>query len=353
MLSAVYHIVGFVILIGVLVCVHELGHFMVARWAGMKVYQFSIGFPPYLFSRTRNDIVYSIGSIPLGGFVRIAGMEPGDEKHPEGFGTKSLPWRFGVLIAGVVMNVLFAALVFALVYCVIGVPTKPKLPAMVDYVEKGMPAEKAGFKPGDQIVSVNGKRLVNPDKIREMIRNSDGKEPLEIVVRRGDRVLALSVKPLKRIVRMIGVGFAYERERVGLVKGTQMGVHKTYETIVGTLGLLKALLRGDKHAREGIGGPLAIIQVSGATAKEGLLPYLEFMASLSVSLALLNILPIPALDGGRILFLFVDGGLRLVGRRLDPKREAIVHLAGFAVLIFLILVVTAQDLGRWIGMVER
>jgi regulator of sigma E protease len=348
-----YTLLGFVVAIGVLVFVHELGHFMVARWSGMKVYQFSIGFPPYLFSRTRNDIVYSVGSIPLGGFVRIAGMEPGDEKHPEGFGTKSLPWRFGVLIAGVVMNVLFAALVFALVYCVIGVPTKPKLPATVDYVEKGMPAEKAGFHPGDQIVSVNGKRLINPDKIREMIRNSDGKEPLAIVVRRGDRVLTLSVKPLKRMVRMIGVGFAYERERVGLVKGTQMGVHKTYETIVGTLGLLKALVRGDKRAREGIGGPLAIMQVSGATAKEGLLPYLEFLATLSVSLALLNILPIPALDGGRILFLFVDGGLRLIGRRLDPKREAVVHLAGFAMLIFLILVVTAQDLGRWVGMVER
>lgn len=353
MLSVVYHIVGFVILIGVLVCVHELGHFMVARWAGMKVYQFSIGFPPYLFSRTRNDIVYSIGSIPLGGFVRIAGMEPGDEKHPEGFGTKSLPWRFGVLIAGVVMNILFAAFIFMLLYCVIGVPTKPKLPATVEYVEKGMPAEKAGFQPGDQIVSVNGKRLIHPERIRQVIRHSDAKEPLTIVVRRGDRLLTLSVKPLRHVVPMIGVGFAYERKRVGLLKGVKMGTHRTYETIAYTSALLKALLRADKHALEGVGGPLAIIQVSGATAKEGLLPYLEFMASLSVSLALLNILPIPALDGGRILFLFVDGALRLVGRRLDPKREAIIHLAGFAVLILLILIISAQDLGRWVGMVER
>ncbi|MCS6859443.1 MAG: M50 family metallopeptidase [Abditibacteriales bacterium] len=353
MLSVVYHIVGFVILIGVLVCVHELGHFLMARWAGMRVYQFSIGFPPYLFTRTRNGVVYSIGSIPLGGFVRIAGMEPGDEKHPEGFGTKSLPWRFGVLVAGVVMNILLAAFIFMLLYCVIGVPTKPKLPATVDYVEKGMPAEKAGFQPGDQIVSVNRKRLIHPEKIREVIRSSDGKEPLEVVVRRGDRVLTLSVKPLKRVVPMIGVIFAYEHERVGLVEGAKMGARKTYETIASTWALLKALLRGDKHAREGIGGPLAIIQVSGATVKEGLLPYLEFMASLSVSLALLNILPIPALDGGRILFLFVDGALRLVGRRLDPRREAIIHLAGFAVLILLILIVSAQDLGRWVGMVER
>lgn len=348
-----YTLLGFLIAIGVLVFVHEWGHFMVARWAGMKVYQFSLGFPPYLFSRTYKDIVYSIGIIPLGGFVRIAGMEPGDEKHPEGFGTKSLPWRFSVLFAGPLMNILLAVGIFALVYCVIGVPTKPKLPATIERVEKGMPAEKAGFKPGDQIVSVNSKRVVTPDKIREMIRHSDSKEPLRIEVRRGDHTLVLLVKPIKQTVRMIGVAFAYERERVGLVRGIKMGVRHTSYKIVETLILLKALVSGDKQAREGIGGPLAIMQVSGATAREGLVPYLEFLATLSVSLALLNILPIPALDGGRILFLFVDGGLRLVGKRLDPKREAMVHLAGFAVLIFLILIITAQDLGRWIGMVER
>jgi regulator of sigma E protease len=370
---------AFIVTLGVLVFVHEWGHYQFARWAGMKVNRFGIGFPPWVFTVRRNNIDYSIGALPIGGMVDIAGLgseeemmgtattgeAPGNARNPDApFGQKNfqdagLIWRFLTLFAGPLMNFLFAIIVAVLLFCVFGMADMDSTHRnRVHAVQIGLPAEKAGIQPGDLIIGVGGKKMDKFEDIAKAIR-SNGPKPLDLLVKRGDQVLTQHITPVlketdrldgkgKEKAPIVGIEFGVdwsrvEYKRVGFVEAVSRSWTAAYgmtSQIVGMLGRA-ATFRLSKEERDQIGGPVKIAQQVGSVAKEGnWRDSLALGVALSINLGLLNLLPFPALDGGRILFL----GYELIMRRpFDPRKEGIIHMAGMILLLAFMLFITLRD----------
>ncbi|MDI6895058.1 MAG: RIP metalloprotease RseP [Bacillota bacterium] len=330
-----------VLVLGLLVVVHEAGHFLAARRAGIKVHEFTIGFGPALYRRRVGETYYALRVIPWGAGVRIAGMEAGEADDPEGFSRKPVRTRAGVIFAGPLMNLVLAVALFTFIFAVLGIG---RATLTVAQVLPGGPAAGAGLRVGDRILEVDGRRMTSWDQVVAMVQASPGR-PLAFTVERGgvrrQAVVVPERSPTDQRVGFVGLAPVVRAERDALPGALWAGVKETYRvTILLIRGVLLAIT-GKVEAR--LMGPVGIGELIGQAARMGLRELMYLTAVLSANLALFNLVPIPALDGSRLMFL----GLEVVrGKPVDPARENLVHLVGFALLMLLFLVITYMDLAR-------
>ncbi|MGI9860392.1 RIP metalloprotease RseP [Moorella naiadis] len=326
------------IMFSILVLVHEGGHFLAAKRAGIKVEEFAVGMGPALLQGKWGETVYTLRAFPLGGFNRMAGMEGPNLGDPRGFNRQPVYKRMGVIGAGSGMNFLLALVLFIMVFMVIGIPADVNV---VGRVEPGMPAAQAGLSPGDRILQVDNIPISTWREMVDLINKHPG-EKLTLLVERGGQqrqVTLTTTRDPQSGVGLIGIGPTWERQ--GLWRSIALGTREAVEITRLIILSLVQMVTG-KVAAEVV-GPVGIVQLVGQAATYGLANVLNFMAVLSLDLGIINLLPVPALDGSRLVFL----GLEAVrGRPINPEKENFIHLIGFALLVGLLILITYHDLIR-------
>lgn len=347
-------VVLFLIILSILVLVHEAGHFIVARIVGVHVEEFGLGFPPRVKGWRRNRVLYSLNWLPLGGFVKLKGEQGEAQNDPDSFAAQPIGKRLVILVAGVAMNLVFAVLLLTTGFAV-GMPQVVDTEApgaasvreariQVVHVVPHSPAERAGIGIGDIVGMVNGTTFERISEFQHYVSQRPSQE-LTLVLERGDETRTLLVKPER----------AQESEParigVGLAKTAVVSypIHEAFVLAVKTTWVLTAgtfMMLGRAFSRlafDGFVGPVGIATYTATAAQLGFSYVINLMAQLSVSLAVINVLPIPALDGGRVLFALIE---KVRGRALRPVLENGIHLIGFFTLILLLLAVTVRDIGR-------
>lgn len=330
-------IVAGVVVFGILIFIHEFGHFVVARMVGIGVHEFSLGFGPRLWGIARGKTEYNLRAFPLGGFVRLVGMDPKDEEReqPYSFIRKPVPHRVAVILAGPVMNFALAAVALAVLIFFQAVPPPT---TRVGEALPGYPAAAAGIREGDRIVAIDGRRVNNWEDILYLVANRPEQEKV-LTVERDGRQFGVSIVPRKDKDGNAKIGL--KPERVGVLKSFIGGVEYTGRIIHLIVAFLAKMFVRDAPAD--IGGPVRVAVEIGRAAKFGFFPLIQLTAFLSINLGLFNLFPVPALDGARIGFLLWEGVTR---RPVDPEKENVIHLLGFALLILLMVVVTYHDIIR-------
>lgn len=354
--SGAVTVVSFILVLGLLVFVHELGHFAVAKWAGIKVEEFGFGFPPRMVTLfKKGETEYTINWLPLGGFVRMVGENGEGANDPRSFASKSRSWRAAVLVAGSTMNMILPVFLFAMI-AMSGVPDGANTGIVeVVAVEAGTPAAEAGLKMGDEIIFLAGQRVLNVGQLIQLIQNFKDRE-VTLDVQRDGELIAFELEP--RAVDdspqiKIGVAIIDQKEIVhyGPLNALGFGVEQTYNLFVLMVGGLSDLVGGlfaGTADTSAVTGPLGIMQLTGEIAQTGQLRnLLNFAAYLSINLAIINMLPIPALDGGRLIFVLLEA-LR-GGKRISAEREGLVHLVGMLLLLGLMAVISVFDLQRFLS----
>ena len=340
---AIISIASFVLLLLVLVGIHECGHFLTARAFGIRVTEFGFGFPPRLWSKRRGATIYSINAIPLGGFVRMEG-ENGDSASPDSFAAQPAWRRASVLSAGAAMNLLGALLLFFLVYTIAPVPQDVPLVAMV---QPHSPAAST-LKVGDRITAVNGVGVDSQTDAEDQIGCSLGKATV-LTIDRAGRTIQRTVVPRPNPAPGQGhVGF------LGSIVYTGTDGWSALKNSLGQPGIFLRSVWREITVRTcdpvGVTGPVGIAQATGSAANAvpdlGAGPVLYIAALVSLNLAIVNLLPIPALDGGRLLFVLIGVVRR---KRVSALREGMAHLIGMALLLTLVLLVSAHDISQWLG----
>ncbi|KJS16862.1 MAG: peptidase [Peptococcaceae bacterium BRH_c4b] len=325
---------------GLLIFFHELGHFTIAKLVGIKVHEFSLGFGPKIAGFLRGETRYNIRLFPLGGFVRMAGMDPEEEdfeSEKRGFNKKSVLQRISVILAGPLMNFVLAALLLAVIFLFQGVPVfAPK----VDGLVPGQPAERAGIAMGDKILAIDGKKIESWEELKRKIDNSPGKK-VNLLIQRDGKELNITVVPApqKDGLGKIGIYPGHELKKVGPVGALAAGASKTVEFSVLIIDFIGRMITGQE--RPDLGGPVRVVWEISKAVELGFIPLLTLAALLSINLGLFNLFPIPALDGSRILFLIIE---RFRGRPVDPRKENYIHMVGFGLLLMLIVVITYNDI---------
>ena len=342
-------IVAFLGVLAVLIIAHELGHFTTAKAFRIRVDEFGLGFPPRLLSVKRGETRYSLNAIPLGGFVKMAGEE--DPKVPRSLASKGIGTRLLVLSAGSIMNALLPLLLFSIAFMI---PHNLAVgQVLVEEVALGSPAAIAGIQAGDITLEVNGNPVRNTGDLYRYIQLNLGRETTILVEHSDATTEEVQVIPRWRPPQgqgAIGIAISMPNPTVvsqhyPLWEAIPIGAVEYIETFVlfknGILGMFTGVTPVE------IAGPVGIAQMTGEMAKAGVSPLLEFAAFLSINLAIINIFPLPALDGGRIAFVLLEWIRR--GRRISPKTEGKVHLVGFAMLMAAFLLITYQDIIRIIS----
>ena len=377
-----------------LIFIHELGHFAAAKWFGIRVTEFGFGFPPRAFGVSYRGTVYSVNWIPIGGFVRIVGEE--DPTDPESFARQSVLKRSVVLLAGSFMNLVLPVVIFTVLFML---PHDTLLggDVIIAGVAPASPANVAGLRPGDAIRSVDGHPVTHPEKLVDLVRGRAG-QPIELSIRRApavtgfrtspefmdiasvtvvprrnppklrvvevvtDRASEVSLSEARRYDSRLALGDTMTQGAIGVRIGLAnakfgrttdpvwRAVPRSFETIWNILvftwnGLVEGVAT---RSNPGIAGPIGIAHATDeVVSRLGISWIFQLTALLSISLGVLNILPIPALDGGRLAFVMLEWVRR--GKRISPKREGLVHLVGFVLVIGLILVLSYYDIVRILG----
>ena len=364
-----YTIFWFLLAIGPLIFIHELGHYFVGRWFGVKADTFSIGFGRELLGWTdKRGTRWKVGWLPLGGYVKFAGdMNPAStpndewlalpaEERNKTFQSKSVWQRFLIVLAGPATNFLFAIVAFMIIFGIYGYPSSP---ASVGTIERGSVAEAAGFQPGDRILSANGSTIDTFADLQTYIALRPG-EPMDFRVQRGAGEVQLHASPRQvtetdrfgnqaRIGRLgISPSGRIEFGRLPFYQLPGAAVEKTVDSVQTMLTALGQVITGRRSFSE-LGGPLKIAQVSGQQASLGWLSFFWFMTIVSINLGFINLLPIPLLDGGHLLFYAIEGVRR---KPLRPEAQEWAFRTGLAVLLALMIFVTFNDLASF-GLFEK
>ncbi len=337
--SAVFILFVFIILI----IPHEIGHFLMAKACGMKVDKFSFGLGPRLWGFKRGETECCIYALPFGGYVKVAGMERGYEHSERGFRKQPLGRRVLVLSAGSVANYLVAVILLTLTF-MIGFYTFNLEEAIIGEVTEGSPAASSGLSPGDRIVEINDESIDSWEDLAFSISNSE-EEVLELRIQRNDRIFDMKVRPVfypEAGRKMLGISPVRVLKREDPITSVAKGAQEAFVLTRAIFLALWGMITGEVPM-VGIRGPVGIAQFVGESVKMGVSSFLIVTALLSINIGLLNLFPIPALDGGRLLFLLLE---RIRGKPLDLKKEELVHYIGFLVLISLIFFATYQDVLR-------
>lgn len=337
-----------------LILFHELGHFLVAKYLGIGVERFSIGFGPKILGMRRGETEYRLSVIPLGGYVKLVGDDPRgpDGNHPRAFLTKPIGHRMAVVAAGPLANFALAIVIFAGVHWM-GIPT-PQISELpeVGEVMADSPAMQAGLQRGDRILAVEGRAVQRWEDLVETIHQHPN-VPLHLRIQRDSQELDVTVTPrpgmvIKNLeeveVGLIGVSPYAEVDivRYSAPVALWKGVEKTWEVTALTMVSLVRMVQGRISPRH-LAGPVGIFQMAGQQARVGILPLLMLMAVLSISLGILNLFPIPILDGGHLLFFAVEG---VLGQPVSPRKQEIATQVGLFLLMALMLTAFYNDLLR-------
>lgn len=356
-----------IIVFASLILFHELGHFILAKLVGVHVYEFSMGFGPRLLGFRIGETSYNLRLVPLGGFVRMAGMDPEEDEResqkileegsrpeiseqendkpiitPErSFMNKSVPKRMGIIAAGPIMNFVLAILLFAVGFFALGLPVNKNV---IGGVLEGKPAAQAGLKAGDVVKSIDNKPVKTWEDIVNIIHKNPEKQITMEISRNGEsKTIVLS--PIKDKESKQGmIGISYPTRRPGIIESVKLGVTKTYEMLKLTIYFLGKMLA--KQMPVELSGPVRITYELGKAAEMGILTMINFASFLSIQIGLFNLLPIPALDGSRLLFLGIEG---LRGTPIDSSKENLIHLVGLVLMLLLMVVVTYQDIVKLVS----
>ncbi len=359
-------LIVFILLFSLLILVHELGHFYWAKHFKVKVEEFGLGLPPKiktLFRKKGTD--YTLNWLPLGGFVRLLGendrqVKPEDKQIA--FFTKSRWQRSLILLGGIINNFLLGILFFSIIYSVLGIPQIKGKNILILKVEKGSPAEIAGIQPGEIIQSLNGKAVHSADFFTQMVKSQAGRMVTLKIAKVNPEGQISDQSQLKSIVPRanppanqgaLGVVISempliqYQKKPwylapfYGLVLGTKEAYEWSREIVFSFANLVKQSSQG--HLPQDLSGPVGIYKMTSQAQKAGWLTLMRFAAILSINLAIFNLIPFPALDGGRLLFVWLE---KIIKRKTLAKVENWIHTLGFGILILLLLLVTWQDLKR-------
>ena len=346
-------ILSVIVLLGVLIFVHELGHFLTAKLAGVGVLKFSLGFGPRIVGKKIGETEYLLSLIPLGGYVKLLGESEDDEiteaDRARSFLVQSVWKRMMIVATGPIFNFLLAALIFTMVH-IWGLPV---LLPKIGNIQEGSAALRAGLLKADLITAIDGKEIGRWTDMADLINDSGGKI-LNLTIKRGESLQIVSVQPTKFKVKNI---FGEE------VNSYKIGISPSPETKIERLNPFSAAVEGAKQtwvvskltllsvvkmfqgviSPKTLGGPIMIAQLAGAQVREGLIPFLLFMALLSINLAVLNLLPIPILDGGHLFFYLIEA---VTGREVNLKWRERAQQAGFALLVMLMIFVLVMDIER-------
>lgn len=335
------NVVLVILAFGSMIFFHELGHFLVAKRAGVRVHAFALGFGPQVFGWSRGGTTYSLNLLPVGGYVRMEGEDAEGEGGPGSFRSKSVGARIAIIAAGPIMNLILAVVILAVTASTGGVATGNS--TRIANIEKGWPAADAGLRAGDAIVAINGAAVTSGDQVVDTIHQSSGHE-LTLTVQRGTEEFTVKVTPRLDTQRGVGrIGFSPEPvwTRLSPPEALIWAVQSTGQYIIGLPAAIASLVHEGAFFKN-LGGPVAAGGMLAQAARSGVQAFLSVAASLSIIIGIFNLLPIPALDGGRLAFLLGEA----VRRRplLDPRREGMVHLVGFALLMILMFWLTARDI---------
>jgi regulator of sigma E protease len=362
--GALLYVGSFLIILTLLVFVHEFGHYLIARWNGVRVEVFSIGFGPELFGRRdRAGTHWKFSAIPLGGYVKMLGDSDAASALPDArlaqaerevaFNYKSLGQRAAIVAAGPAANFLFAVIVLAILFMTFG---RPFTPPIVGQVQPGSAAAQGGIRPGDVIVGIDGRRILRFEDVQQAVRFDPGK-PMTVVVRRGSLEVTIHLTPKRtELTDRFGNRFA-----VGLLGITHSGMSylklgptsALVQAGAETWGLSAATLKGmwqiviGVRSSDELGGPLRIAQMSGEVAEQGPVAILWLLSVLSINLGLINLFPVPVLDGGHLLFYAAEA---VRGKPLGPRAQEYGFRIGLALVVTLMVFATRNDLvhlGIW------
>jgi len=351
-----YYIIPFIAVLGILIFFHELGHFILAKAFGVKVLKFSLGFGYKLLGKKWGETEYLISTVPLGGYVKMLG-ENGEESEaisPEeahrAFDRQPVLKRIAIVAAGPLFNLFLAFFLFWGLYVISG---NYVMTTEIGQIREDSPAHKAGLIKGDLIVSVHGKTTESWAEIKNLIKDSAGRE-VDVTVQREGRLLGITLVPEETVEKnlfgedvksaLIGIVAAgkYRKVEMGPWEALKEGIRKTWEIIALTFLTIVKLFQGVVSIKT-LGGPIMIGQLTGQVAQEGISYLVPLLAVISINLGILNLLPVPILDGGMIVFLLME---LVIGKPISIKKRDMAQKAGIFLLAALIVVVTINDLSR-------
>ncbi|MBU0994760.1 MAG: RIP metalloprotease RseP [Proteobacteria bacterium] len=348
------NIIAFAIVLGVLIFIHELGHFLMARFFGVGVEKFSLGFGPKILSKTVGRTDYCLSAIPLGGYVKMVGEEPDAEIDPSdipiSFTHQHVAKRICIVAAGPSFNMILAILIF---FCFFQYYGDVELKPVIGMVEEGKPAQLAGLAVNDIIVRINGTSVKTWEQMTELITSNEGGH-LSIDVERKGETQVIELQPeltvdknmfgeeIKRYVIGIRPSGDYLVNELNPLEALVSSVQKTYEITSLTFIVIAKMIKGTVSVKE-LGGPIMIYQMAGQQAKAGIANLIYFIALISINLAILNFLPIPVLDGGHIMFFSIEA---IKGSPVSMKTREIAQQAGLFVLLLLMIFVFYNDITR-------
>ncbi|MGM0470689.1 MAG: RIP metalloprotease RseP [Bacillota bacterium] len=349
-------ILSFVVVIGILIFVHEFGHFIVAKKTGVLVEEFAVGMGPKLVSKQYGETLYSLRIFPLGGYCKMMGEFPVDEEEDEVEDVERFqeacqndrclfqksPWeRMAVIFTGPLMNFILAGVIFSLIFAIFGVPVSGSSSTVIGSVLPEKPAKEAGLQTGDKILAINDTQVNNWQELAQLI-NQHPQEEIKVTINRDGQQQNLMVTPQldqQRDVGIIGIAPKLIREHVNIFKAAILGIKQTAAVTVGIISGIWRMITG--QLASDLAGPVKIAQLVGDAAKVSILRVMNLMAILSINLGILNLLPIPALDGGRLAFLGVEV---IRGKAIDPEKEGMVHLIGLILLLLFMGFVVYKDI---------